>query len=350
MRSVRSPLSRRPPCHRIHQLRPAALAARAKRVVAVVAAVCVGGLAAGVGPALAAFPGANGKIAFTSDTSPAATDIWAMSPNGGELVNLTPDSPADDALPNWSADGRKIVFSSDSNALGTTPRRRGSKPDFELFTMNADGSGVRQITFNEVDDDDPAWSPDGRRLVFQRDFDPLGGRTTSTTTSSRCKVSGADERNLTNNPAFDVEPNWSPNGRRIAFTSVPDGGTDDEAEIYTMNIDGSRLRRVTDNDTFDGQANWSPNGRKLSFQSYREGQLSIYTMRNDGSDQKRLTYDVPDAFGSAWSPNGRIIAHSSFSAGEIFTINVDGGDPRNLTNNPSFDFAPDWQPLPRQGH
>ena len=99
-------------------------AARAKRVVTVLAAVCVGGLAAGVAPALAAFPGANGKIAFTSDRAGSA-DIWAMSPNGGGLVNLTPDSPSDDALPNWRADGRKIVFSSDSNALGTNPTPRG---------------------------------------------------------------------------------------------------------------------------------------------------------------------------------------------------------------------------------
>ena len=323
-------------------------AARAKRVVTVLAAVCVGGLAAGVAPALAAFPGANGKIAFTSDRAGSA-DIWAMSPNGGGLVNLTPDSPSDDALPNWRADGRKIVFSSDSNALGTNPTPPGSEgPDFELFTMRADGSHVRQITFNGLDDDDPAWSPDGRRLVFQRDFDPVRGQTDYDIFT--IKVSGADERNLTNSPAFDVESNWSPNGRRIAFTSVPEGGTEEEAEIYTMNIDGSRVRRLTDNEVFDGQANWSPSGRKLSFQSYREAQLSIYTMRNDGSDQKRLTYDVPDAFGSAWSPDGRTIAHSSFSAGEIFTINVDGSDSRNLTDHPSFDFAPDWQPLRRKGH
>ena len=117
-----------------------------------------------------------------------------------------------------------------------------------------------------------------------------------------------------------------------------------------MNTDGSRVRRLTNNGAFDGQPNWSPNGRKLSFQAYREGQLSIYTMRDDGRDQKRVTYDVDGAFGSAWSPDGRSIAHSSFDEGEIFAIDLRGRDERNLTDDPSaFDFAPDWQPLPRKG-
>lgn len=333
----------------IRPTRPAAPAvARAKHVVAVVAAVCVGSLAAGVGPALAAFPGANGKIAFTSDRA-GTNDIWTMNPNGDELVNLSPDPPADDAWPNWRADGRKIVFASNSNALGTNPTPAGfESPDLEIFTMNADGSHVRQITFNELDDEDPAWSPDGRYIVLQRDLDPVRGQIDYDILTMR--VSGADERTLTNNPANDRSPNWSPNGRRIAFDSERSGG-EEPVEIYTMNIDGSRVRRLTDNETFDGQPNWSPNGRKLSFQSYREGQLSIHTMRDDGSDQKRLTYDVPDAFGSAWSPNGRIIAHSSFSNPDIFTIDLHGRDARNLTNDPSaFDFAPDWQPLPRPGH
>jgi TolB protein len=311
--------------------------------------MCLGVLAAGVGPALAAFPGANGMIAFTSDRD-GTPDIWAMSPNGGEQVNLTPDSPAVDAVPNWRADGRKIVFASDRKTRRNSTPAGFDGPDFELFTMNADGSHVRQITFNEIDDDDPAWSPDGTHVVFHRDVDLLIGPDHRNWDVLTMRVSGSDERNLTNNPGLDIETNWSPNGRRIAFTRVPEGGSEEDAEVYTMHTDGSHLRRLTDNETFDGQPNWSPDGRRISFQSYREGQLSIYTMRADGGDQQRLTYDVPDAFGSAWSPDGCIIAHSSFSDGEIFTIDVDGGDSRNLTGHPSFDFAPDWQPLPSRGH
>ncbi len=124
-----------------------------------------------------------------------------------------------------------------------------------------------------------------------------------------------------------------------------------DVEIHTMNTDGSRVRRLTDNKTFDGQPNWSPDGRRLSFQSYREGRLSIFTMRDDGSDQTEVSDEVPEAFGSAWSPNGRFIAHSSFEAPDIFTIDLHGGGVRNLTDDsPAFDFAPDWQPLPRKGH
>ncbi|WP_270037424.1 TolB family protein [Solirubrobacter ginsenosidimutans] len=309
----------------------------------------MGGLVAGAGTALGAFPGANGKIAFGSDRpvagQPPNDNIWTMRADGRKLVNLTPDSPTSDDNPNWRADGQQIVFESDRRTPGNPIPKGFEGPDFEIFSMNADGSDVRQITFNELDDEDPAWSPDGRHIVFVRDFDPVRGQVNYDIFTMR--ASGGDERNITNHPdPLDQVPNWSPDGERIAFTSNRGGGDGVEAaEIYTMRVDGSRVQQLTDNDTFDGAPNWSPSGRKLSFQSHREGQLSIYTMRRDGGRQERLTFDVPGAFGSAWAPNGCRVAFSSFANPEIFTINVDGTGPRNLTNNPAFDFAPDWQPL-----
>jgi len=337
----------------ITPFRPAALAAaRLKRVLVVVAAVCVGGLAAGVGPAPAAFPGQNGKIAFVSDRA-GNDDIWAMSPTGRNPVNLTPSSPAFDQFPNWSADGRKIAFMSDRATPGNPTPPGFPGPDFEIFVMNADGSNVTQITFNELDDEDPAWSPDGRRIVFQRDLDPVRGQTNYDIFTM--KASGAEERNITNDPGPDDDaPNWSPDGRRVAFRSNRDG----DAEIYTVNPDGSRVRQLTSNTSFDGFPNWSPNGRRIAFQSDRDVaepfQVEIYTMRATGRDQRRLTFHAFPDFGAAWSPNGCTIAYfgfpdvtaeDPFANADVFTINVDGSDQENLTNNPRFDWTPDWQPL-----
>jgi Tol biopolymer transport system component len=324
------------------------------RILRTLAVICVGGLAAGVSPALGAFPGDNGKIAFDSDRDGGDIDIWTMSPSGSNLVNLTANSEGLDGLANWRADGRKLAFMSD-RVTATNP-----EADFEIFVMNADGSRQTQITFNELDDENPAWSPDGKRIVFQRDLDPVRGQVDYDIFTM--KADGSNQQNRTNNPALlDVDPNWSPNGRRIAFSSDRDG----DGEIYTMRPNGSGVRQLTFNDgPFDGAPNWSPDGRSIAFDSDRDAteetpfQVEIYTMRADGDDQTRLTFhDLADFF-PAWSPDGRQIAFSSFQEAseenpdnaEIFTMRADGSDQVNRTRHPAFDIAPDWQPLDDDDH
>ena len=307
---------------------------RSTCAVAVVSAVVA---AAGVSPAYGAFPGANGKIAFFSDRHGHDLDIWTMEPNGGSLVNLTAASKGDELGPSWRADGRKIAFTS-NRVTAANP-----EGDFEIFAMNADGSHPVQLTSNALDDEDSAWSPDGSRIVFQRDFDPVAGEVDRDLYTMR--ADGTDQRNLTNSPGVeDGEPSWSANGRSIAFVSDRDG----DFEVFTMRPDGSNVRQLTFNDAEEFRPNWSPDSRMVGFASDQDGDFEVWTMRADGTGQRNLTdEDAGDGL-MAWSPDGREIVFNSDRAGgvpDVFTMNADGSNQVNRTANPAIDFEPDWQPL-----
>jgi Tol biopolymer transport system component len=312
------------------------------RIWCAAAVVCAVALAAGVSPAHGAFPGKNGKIAFFSDRDGEDLDIWTMDPNGHRLANLTAASPGDEGAPNWRADGRKISFMS-NRVTAANP-----EGDFEIFVMSADGSQPVQLTSNGLDDEDPAWSPDGFRIVFQRDFDPIEGEVDHDLYTM--KADGTDQRNLTNSPGVqDSEPNWSANGRSIAFVSDRDG----DFEVFTMRPSGSNVRQLTFNDALEFRPNWSPDSRMVGFASDQHGDFEVFTMRADGSGQRNLTNDDAGDGLIAWSPDGkRIVFNSDRASGvpDIFTMNADGSNQVNRTENPAFDFEPDWQPLGNARH
>ncbi len=316
------------------------------RVLSGVALICIAGLTAGVSPALGAFPGANGKIAFDSDRHGGDLDIWTMNPTGGNLDNLTRNSDGEDARANWRADGRKIVFESDRETP-TNPAVPGlGGPDFEVFVMNADGSNQTQITFNEFDDEDAAWSPDGKKIVFARDFAPVRGELDYDVLTMT--AAGTGERNLTNSPGvMDRQPNWSPTGRQIAFASAPDA--DSNNDIYKMRPNGSDRTQLTIDALDNESPNWSPDGTRIAFNSddpVSQENFEVYTMRAGGGDVTRLTFNEAGDGLPAWSPNGRKIAFASNRAGspDIHTMHAHGRNQVNLTNRDAFDYAPDWQP------
>jgi Tol biopolymer transport system component len=324
-----------------------------KMRVCVLAVMCVGVLAAGVSPALGAFPGENGKIAFLSDRAGGDLDIWTMNPDGSNRDNLTRNSPAAEAFPNWRADGRKIVFESDRETPSNPAVPGLERPDLEIFVMNADGSNQTQLTFNELDDENAAWSPDGTRIVFQRDFAPAPGELDYDILTMRPK--GTSERNLTNSPGvLDHEPNWSPTGRHIAFASAPEAGANND--IYKMRPDGSNRTQLTIDALDNEHPNWSPDGRRIAFNSNRDDPIQenfeVYTMRADGGDVTRLTFNEAGDGLPAWSPNGHRIAFGSNRAGshDIFTMRADGREQVNLTPHEAFDYAPDWQPRGGRSH
>lgn len=137
----------------------------------------------------------------------------------------------------WSPDGRQIAFVGNRPRGGPCP----CKDNSDIYVMNADGSGTRRLTHNVGYDGEPAWSPDGRKIAFQskRGFRYRGGMGNGEIYVMNADGSG--KRNLTRNPGLDGSPSWSPDGRRIAFVSNRDGR---RGEAHVMNADGSGQRSL----------------------------------------------------------------------------------------------------------
>ena len=261
-------------------------------------------------------------IAFHSDRD-GDHEIYVMNADGTGVVQLTRNS-ASDGYPNWSPDGDRIAFHSDRDG------------DREIFVMNADGTGVVQLTRNSASDGRPNWSPDGGRIAFASDRD-------GDFEIYVMNADGTGVAQLTRNSASDDNARWSPNGGRIAFASDRDG----DREIYVMNADGTGAVQLTHNSASDGIPNWSPDGSRFTFNSYRVGNDGeIYVMYADGTGAVPLTDNRNYDGGSIWSPDGGRIAFASDRDGdrEIYVMDADGTGVVQLTRNSARDEFPNWSP------
>ena len=209
----------------------------------------------------------------------------------------------------------------------------------EIHVVNSNGIGGRQLTGNGVEDVDPAWSPDGRRIAFTSARD--GNREIYI-----MNADGTSPARLTNVPASDSRPSWSPDGTRITFATMRDGNS----EIYVMNADGTNPVRLTSNDAFDGDPAWSPDGRRIAFRSQREGISSIWLMDEDGSRPIRITPPFSDDRQPAWSPDGTRIAFSRGAEPSrgIVIVNADGSGLISPWPFPEEDEDPSWAPNGRK--
>ena len=283
------------------------------------------------------------RIAFIADRA-GDRPIFVMNADGTGLVRLT-DHPAGDGAPAWSPDGRRIAF---------TVQRFGND---EIFVINADGTELVNLTHHSADDAAPAWSPDGHRIVFTSDRsgdneiymmnDVVEGRRyfrkdgTAVSAEDYNKLLpflkgvialGTDLVQLTDHPAHDISPAWSPDGHRIAFTSDRSG----DNEIYTMNT-------VT-----EGWRYFRKDGTEISAEDYNKllpflkGEVITGTV-----DPLNVTNHPADDGAPVWSPDGTQIAFTSTrdDNGEIFVMNADGTNPINITNHPAGDGSPSWYPI-----
>ena len=297
-----------------------------------------------VAPAHATFPGANGKIAF-SGNGDGDFELYSMNPDGTGRTQLTHNdidenlSPLSDGSPTWSPRGDRLLFQRGRSIPGLTALDG-------LYTANPDGTD-EQLLFETILTDH-GWSPDGNRIVFAACTSAGMGSCFGYTVFTS-NLEGGDSRPLDSPSSFVVSVDWSPDGSKIA---IGDG-----QHIWTVPADGTGgSTPLVTGPGNNGVPSWSPDGRRLAFMSNRDGNFEIYVMNADGTGQTRLTDNPLGDESPVWGPDGTRIAfnrrecNASRCVSNILTMEADGTNEVQLTTNGldtgAFESRPDWQPIP----
>jgi Tol biopolymer transport system component len=199
----------------------------------------------------------------------------------------------------------------------------------EIYVMDWDGRRPLRITNDPASDVDPDISTNGRDIVF----------TSNRTGNNDIYIvgsAGGTPVNLTNHSATDGWARWAPDGEHIVFHSNRDGNF----ELYAMNSDGTGLMRLTNYPGVDQYPDWSPDGRAIAFRR----DIDIYALDVASGETRRLTDAPPLNQMPAWSPNGKHLAFMSTRAGylAVYLMNADGSNQRNLTPKNPADLDSDW--------
>jgi TolB protein len=265
-------------------------------------------------------------IALSAGTQGNEREVFIMGMDGKIIRDIT-NHPADDIAPEWSPDGKRIAFLSNRNGKITT-WCNGASDDcmYQLFSVKPDGTGLRQITKDWTFQ--YSWSPDGKQFVFIRavksDASPYPNDPFLYEIYA-VNSDGTNMRNLTNFPGFYYDPAWSPDGTKIVFDSG-DIATHPNS-INIINSDGIEVATYSDLEAYE--ITWSSDSKSLLFTSQSSNYGNdIYKLGNNSIDMQRLTF-TPDnrKENIALSPDGKWLAYHQLGNGcdQIRVVNIETG-------------------------
>ena len=269
------------------------------------------------------------KVVFTSRRD-GNFEIYTMNPDGSDQINLT-HHRAKDTSPVWSPTGEQILFTSDRGGIE------------DLYLMDPDGTNVRQVFKKLIGREFPTWSPDGKALAYHR-FHTFSIYTASS--------DGKDEKELTKG----LWPAWSSNGSEIAFMAAKFVWAENgNLRIPNVRVQIINLQTHVEEELLPGEVRmfdpaWAPDSTQIAF-SWRGrqvgGTMGIHVANRDGSGHRKIT-DAGDrpgaAFNPTWSPHGNALIYNKGVGGvrDLFKVTLDGGTPEQLTHRQGDNFNADW--------
>ena len=324
---------------------------------------------------VAAFACARGGSTAGGDApGPALSVNIADTPNERHLTNVKQLT--------FGGENAEAYFSRDGQWLTFQSTREGRTCD-QQYVMHVNGSGVKRVSNGNGKTTCGWFLPDGKRLFFGSSHahdslcpprpDPSAGYVWRLDQFDIYTVNrdGTDLRRLTNYNVYTAEGVLSPDGKKIVFTSLKDG----DLEIYTMNVDGTDVKRLTTTPGYDGGPWWSPDGKRIVYRAHhpsdsaqlaeyrallarrmiRPSRVELFVMNADGSDQRQVTALGGANFGPSWSPDGTKIIFSSNHvaprSGNFDLYLVDANTSKaghdqveQITFSPVFDGFPTFSP------
>jgi Tol biopolymer transport system component len=254
------------------------------------------------------------------------SDIYVVDLGGRNLHRLTPAIEATSyESPTWSHDGRKIAFSGTACEDNCPP---------QISILDRASGRIRAFHWGLFPAERPSFAPDGRRLVF------IGGDSNDVYTVA---ADGSGLKRLTDEGAAHDQAVWSPDGRKIAYTRQQPNGRWD---IYLMNANGSGKTALTRTSVSEEQPAWSPDGKRLAFIRQERGRWSIYVMRVGTRNARKISPGNADEQNPAWSPDGKRIAFVRTEGARmlIYVSRLDGRGAKQLRTRSAASYNPAWAP------